>query len=317
MPYNSVTDRTDVDKLIPPDTAKEIQKHITEASAVLQLARRRPNIPRKEHTMPVFSTKPTAYFVDGDTGYVQTTEAAWTNVTLTAEMLSVIIPIPDNVIADSEYDLWGELQPEVEEAMGVAIDAAVLFGTNKPSSWPTALVTAAAAKSQAVDLSTTIAGGGDLYDAILGENGVHSLLEVDGFMPTGQIAALTLRAKIRGLRDANGQPIFARAPESRTGYTLDGVDIAFPKNGAFDAATALLVAGQWDELVWALREDMTFRIYSEGVVTNDSGIVQLNLMQQNAKALKVTMRLGFALPNPVNRVNSNSTTRYPFATLVP
>lgn len=317
MAYNNVTDRTDVDRLIPYDVSREIQKNVTENSAVLQLARRRPNIPRKEHIIPVFSTKPTAYFVDGDTGYVQTSEAAWTNVTLTAEMLSVLIPIPDTVFNDADYDLWAELRPEIEEAMGVAVDAAQLFGTNKPSSWPTALVTAAAAKSQSVDLSTTITGGGDLYDAILGESGVHALLEADGFMPTGQIAALSLRGKIRGLRDANGQPIFARMPESRTGYTLDGVDIAFPKNGAFDAATALLLAGQWDQLVWALREDMTFRIYSEGVVTDNTGAVQLNLMQQNAKAMKVTMRLGFALPNPVNRVNSNSTTRYPFATLVP
>jgi hypothetical protein len=34
-------------------------------------------------------------------------------------------------------------------------------------------------------------------------------------------------------------------------------------------------------------------------------------------ALKLHMRLGFQLPNPINRVNTNAATRYPFAVLVP
>jgi len=32
-------------------------------------------------------------------------------------------------------------------------------------------------------------------------------------------------------------------------------------------------------------------------------------------ALRVVMRLGFQLPNPINRVNATAATRYPFAYL--
>jgi hypothetical protein len=32
-------------------------------------------------------------------------------------------------------------------------------------------------------------------------------------------------------------------------------------------------------------------------------------------AIMLTLRLGFALPNPINRVNGTAATRYPFAYL--
>ena len=34
-------------------------------------------------------------------------------------------------------------------------------------------------------------------------------------------------------------------------------------------------------------------------------------------AIRAVMRLGWALPNPVNRVNATEATRYPFAILLP
>jgi len=33
-------------------------------------------------------------------------------------------------------------------------------------------------------------------------------------------------------------------------------------------------------------------------------------------ALRAVMRLGWQLPNPINRINPNDATRYPFAVLV-
>jgi hypothetical protein len=45
------------------------------------------------------------------------------------------------------------------------------------------------------------------------------------------------------------------------------------------------------------------------------GNVVYNLMQQRMAAIMVVMRLGFALPNAINRVNPTLATRYPFAVL--
>src|SRR4030095_14358452 len=143
MPYNSLIDRTESAPLIPEDVSREIIKGVTEKSATLKLFRHR-QMTRAQQRMPVLSTLPTAYFVTGDTGLKQTTEQAWSNKFLDAEEIAAIVPIPLNVLADTDYDLWAEIKPNLEEAIAVALDDAVFFGTNKPASWPTAVIPAAA-----------------------------------------------------------------------------------------------------------------------------------------------------------------------------
>jgi len=46
-----------------------------------------------------------------------------------------------------------------------------------------------------------------------------------------------------------------------------------------------------------------------------AGNIIYNLAQQDMVALRAVMRLGFALPNPINRMNPTAATRYPFAVL--
>jgi len=41
----------------------------------------------------------------------------------------------------------------------------------------------------------------------------------------------------------------------------------------------------------------------------------LNLMQQDAIALRFTMRLGFQVPNPINRLQATEGSRSPFGVL--
>ena len=52
------------------------------------------------------------------------------------------------------------------------------------------------AASQTVDLSTQVAAGDDLYDTLLGASGIVSLIEADGYMVNGHIAALAMRGKL-------------------------------------------------------------------------------------------------------------------------
>lgn len=287
----------------------------------MQLARRLPNMSRNQHRIPVLSSLPDAYFVNGDTGLKQTTEMEWSNVYINAEEIAVIVPIPEAVLDDADYDIWAEARPQIEEAFGRAIDMAVYFGTNRPTNWPTGIVTQAVAAGNDVDLSNVVGAGGDIYDALLGETGVWADVENDGYAVTGAVSTLSMRGRLRGLRDSQGNPIFKSVQgqggvQGATSYELDGVPINFLRNISEAEATALLIAGDWNRVVYSIRQDMTFKLLDQAVIQNNDGSIKYNLAQQDMVALRVVMRLGWALPNPASRVNTNASTRCPFGVLV-
>jgi len=315
----AIISRTDATALMPEDVTRTIIAGIPGASAVMSLATRLPNMSRAQQRIPVLSTLPQAYFVTGDTGLKQSTRAAWDNKYLNAEELAVVLPIPENVMADADYPIWDQVRPWIVSAMGAAFDAAVLFGTNAPSSWPSSINVGAAAASQTYSVAAPVTGNGqtdqDYYDFILGPNGINAMVEADGFMVTGHVMAMNMKSRLRGLRDSNGQPIFMTSLQDRTRYALDGADVEFPVNGAMDAATALDFAGDWKQLVYAMRQDITFKVFTEGVVTDGAGNVILNLMQQDAVAIRVVMRLAWQVPNPINQLQATEASRYPFAVL--
>lgn len=321
MAYNDVISRTDAAALIPEDVSRQIVQGAAEQSSIMQLATRLPDMNRAQRRIPVLSTLPTAYFVDGDTGLKQTTEVKWGNKYVDAEELAVIVPIPEAVLNDQDYDIWGEIRPRIQEAFGKAFDAAVLFGTNAPSSWPDDLHTAAVAASHTVDLSAAETDG-DIYDAILGAGGVLSLVEEDGFAVNGHVADLTMRAKLRSLRASTGEPIFQRSMDRQdvqgsTRYELDGEPIYFPRNGSMDATTALMFSGDWTQLVYAMRQDITYKVLDQAVIQDGAGNIVYNLAQQDMVALRAVIRLGWQVPNPINRLEETEANRYPFALLVP
>lgn len=317
MPYDSVIDRTGAAALIPEDVSREIIQGVPEQSAVMQLARRLPNMSRKQQRLPVLESLVTAYFVTGDTGLKQTAQVEWGNKYIDAEELAVIVPIPEAVLDDADYDIWGEIRPLIVEAMGAAFDAAVLFGTNAPAAWPDDVLTAAAAASHTIDLSTRVGAGDDIYDVIMGETGLIALVEADGYMPNGHLAAMTMRAKLRGLRDDSGQPIFLRSMQEGGRYELDGEPILFPRNGAINPATALMFTGDWTKLVYSMRQDITYKMLDQAVIQDQAGNILYNLAQQDMVALRAVMRIGWQVPNPLTRMNLTEATRYPFSALVP
>lgn len=314
MPYNSIISRSNAQSLIPEAVSNEVIEALPTTSSFLGLGRRLANMPSNVTRLPVIDVLPTAYFVSGDTGLKQTTNMAWANKFLNAEELAAIVPIPESVLSDTDYDIWGDIRPRITEAMGAVIDRAVYYSTNKPANWPTGIVPAAVAAGNSVSQATNT---GDLYDELLGVDGVHAKVEEDGFMVTGAVAALTMKAKMRGLRDENGLPIFNRNPQSRFGYEIDGVPLEFPANGAMDASTAPYIAGDFSQAVYSMRSDLQYKILDQAVLTDNTGTIIYNLAQQDMIALRVVMRLAWQVPNPVNLVNGNNSTRYPFAVLLP
>lgn len=306
-----IIDRTGAASLIPEENAREIIQGVVTQSAVLQRGRKLPNMSSKTYKMPVLDMLPIAYFVNGDTGAKKTTKQAWDKKFITAEEIAVIVPIPEAVLDDSDYDIWGEVKPRVIEAFGKVIDGAVLFDLDKPSTWRDGVVTTATKAGSVVTLAT----GDDLYDKIMAEEGIIAKIEESGYFVNGHMADISMRAKLRGLKDTTGNPIFKSDMQNGTTYSLDGSPMNFPNNGAFDKSKALMISGDFSQLVYAIRQDITFKLFTEGVVQNTDGSIAYNLMQNDMVALRAVMRLGWEIPNPINSMKTDKTKRCPFAIL--
>lgn len=308
-----IISRDNLSGLIPEPISREIIQGATEGSAVLSMGRRLPNMSSKTQVLNVLDSLPIAYFVDGDTGAKKTTNMAWDKKKIYAEEIAVIVPIPEAVLDDSNYDIWGEVRPRITEAFGKVIDGAILFGTNKPTNWRTALVPAAVSAGNVVTQAATP----KIYDDIMGVDGLIAKVEESGYLPTGAMSAVKMRAQLRGLLDTTGQPIFKTDMQGRTQYALDGVPMTFPMNGAFDPAQALMIVGDFSQLTYAIRQDITFKVFTEGVVQNTDGSIAYNLMQNDMVALRAVMRLGWEIPNPINAYNADLSNYFPFAVYKP
>ena len=307
----NIIDRTGAESLIPIQESNEIIQGTIAQSAVLSRGRKLANMTSKQYKMPVLDMLPIAYFVNGDNGQKKTTKQAWDKKFITAEEIAVIVPIPEAVLDDSEYDIWGEVKPRVTEAFGKVIDSAVLFGENKPNTWREDVVTTAT-KANAV---VTLGSSDSLYDKIMAEDGVIAHVEDCGYFVNGHMADISMRAKLRGLKNANGDPLFKQDLQGTTQYALDGSPMNFPNNGAFDKSKALMISGDFSQLVYSIRQDITFKLFTEGVVQNTDGTIAYNLMQNDMVALRAVMRLGWEIPNPINALKTDKTKRCPFAIL--
>lgn len=311
----NIIDRNALSGLIPEPVTREIMQGAIAESAVLRLGRRLANMSSKTQTINVLDALPSAYFVNAEatnTGagdsFKQTTNMAWADKKIHAEEIAVIVPIPEAALDDADYDIWGEVKPRLVEAFGKVIDGAILFGAKKPGTWREGVVPAAIAAGNGVPVST------DIYSDIMGEDGLISKVELDGFVPNGVMSAIQMRGRLRSLRDTAGQPIFKSDMQGATRYGLDGMDMYFPMNGAFDPNQAQMIVGDWSQLVYAIRQDMTFKIFTEGVIQDpDTKEIVYNLMQNDMVALRAVMRLGWEIANPVNAFNADITNPFPFS----
>lgn len=292
------------DQLVPDQQVSEILQTAPEESVVLNRART-VRMSSKKSKQPVLATLPEAYWVDGDTGLKQTDSVTWGGITMTAEELAVIVPIPDAVIDDANVPLWDEVRPLIREAMGKAVDQAALFGTNKPASWPTAIIPGAIAAGNVSQLSAS----NNLADAFAEVAGQTS---EGGFSVNGFATRPGLNWKLRTLKDTNGGYLFG-APTAGGNATLFGYTLDEVRNGAWDATVAEGLALDWSKFVVGIRQDITYDLFREGVISDAAGKVILNLMQQDTKALRVVFRVGFQVAVPATRLGGT----YPAGVVTP
>lgn len=309
----NIVNRQNAEAIIREQVVSTILQDAPKQSTFLSLATKLPNMTSNQTRMRVLDFLPTAYWVNGDTGMKQTTTQAWDNVYINAGELAVIVPIPEAVLDDAEFDIFGEITPRINEAIGQKVDQAIFFGLNRPAEWQNDIITLA---RQAGNNVADVAGK-DMYDKTLGEGGVFSKVEECGYMVKGCLAAMGMKAKLRSLRDKNGGLLFKNDMQGTTQYALDGAPMYFPDNDSFDNSIAQLIVGDFSKAVYSIRQDVTVKLLSEGVIQDPTTReIVYNLAQQDMVALRVVFRMGWALPNPATRLNEDRTA-CPFAYLEP
>ena len=306
MSFNNSIQRGDISALVPEAVSTAILESTASQSAALNTFRRIP-MSSKQTRLPVLSVLPQAYWVDGDTGLKKTTQAAWANKYITAEELAVIVPIPEAVLDDANFDVLGMVAPMIAEAIARKLDAAVFFGDDKPASWPEAIVPGALAAGHVVTRGTNSAAEGGLAGDI---SDAFALVESDGFSVTATMADVSHRGRARNLRNANGDRLQEVTPESAY-----GVSTSYPMRGLWSNGVEF-ICGDMSQGLIAVRQDLTYKLLDQAVITDDEGAVVLNLAQQDAVALRVVARYGFQVANTIRHDNMNDATRYPFAVVV-
>ena len=294
--------KNDVSALIDEQVVSEIFEGAQKESKVLSMFRRLPNMSSDKTKLRVSDALPVAYFVDENTnnGRKNITKAAWKNVFLTAEEIAVIVPIKENLLNDASVDLWAEIRPQLTSAIAKTIDSAVFKGEGAPASWGEGIIPQIIAKGK------TVTESGKLYEDI---NKVMVEVEESGYDVNALLGGVGLKGKFRMMTDNNGQPLNTTEIGSLRREYLD--------NGSWDKETATLIAGDFNQAVYAIRSDVDYKVLTEAVIQEpSSGEILYNLAQEDMVALRVTFRMGYAIPNPVNALDGTET-RYPFAALVP
>jgi hypothetical protein len=63
-------------------------------------------VPHQILTATEMPTKPLSFFVSGEMGLLDTTRIVWKNKFLNAAEIASILPVPEFMLEDLNYDLW-------------------------------------------------------------------------------------------------------------------------------------------------------------------------------------------------------------------
>lgn len=304
--YNAQVSRVSSgsDALVPEPLFQQIFDSLPAASAVFGLVPEMQRIQMSALTerLAITSVLPTAYFTSGDTGLRQTTAMRWKNKELVAEELNAIAVVPKNYMADANTPIWDRVRPRLTEAIGDAIDEAIIFNMdgNKPTTWGPDIYHRAILASNYVhegygqDLGVAIARGGEL-------------LADDGYDLNGFVSKPGLNWRLVQLRSAlSGDPIFQTNLPGPIPTGIYGMPFRPLKNGAWNSTESTLIGGDWSEGMVGIREDMSFEVFDQGVISDGSGVVVYNLLQQRLVALMVTIRVAWQVANPANRLSGDT-----------
>lgn len=280
--------RAEVASLISEEYSGQTIKAATQGSTALA-AFPTVNMGTKTRNMPVLATIPEASWVSDtdNTGVKSQSKATWANQTLVAEELAVIVPVHENTLDDATEDILADLAALGGQAIGKALDAAIFFGTNKPTSWTSLDLHAAAVDAgHTVEAVDATAGNSDLWGAAMQ---VASLVSDAGFDASTAIAKRSLAFSLANLRNSNGDPVL-------TDEGLRGLDTYWSRNGAWSSTDATVLIADPSTVRIGVRQDVTVKFLDQATIGDGEGGL-ISLAERDMVALRFKARFAYVLGN--------------------
>ena len=254
--------------------------------------------------MPVLAALPTAGWVT-DTGASTdtkpTSKMSWKDKNLVAEEIAVIVPIHENTLADSKFDIWGQVRPLVVAEFGRVLDLAIFQGVNKPASW-----TDAALIPGAITAGNTLEATSDVAEDF---NDAFSLVENDEFDVNAVYTGRFMRSQLRGLRDSQNRPVYLDALRSDGDTSsIYGQDLFYVTNRSWDRNKAIALVGDRDAVTLGIREDVQVKLLDQATVGG------INLAERDMVAMRFKFRVAYATAYSTAGMAENA---YPFSVITP
>lgn len=254
--------------------------------------------------MPVLAALPTAGWVT-DTGASTdtkpTSKMSWKDKNLVAEEIAVIVPIHENTLDDSKFDIWGQVRPLVVAEFGRVLDLAIFQGVNKPASWTdAALIPGAIAAGNTLEATADVAE--DFNDAF-------SLVENDEFDVNAVYTGRFMRSQLRGLRDSQNRPVYLDALRSDGDTSsIYGQDLFYVTNRSWNRNQAIALVGDRDAVTLGIREDVQVKLLDQATVGG------INLAERDMVAMRFKFRVAYATAYSTAGMAENA---YPFSVITP
>lgn len=291
----------DFSGIIPTEYSRQIIEEAVSTSVVLRLPTTQVPMGTKVAQMPVPRAFPKAAWTSASNPRKPYTDLKLGLESITAEEVAAVVAIPDAMIEDLDINIWAWVRPRLAEAIGFALDAAVLFGTDAPPTFPVGgVVGDALATAAGVDVVGTV-------------NDAMSAVERQGLNVTGHAADLAVKGALRGVRDDSGALLLGSTQVASGSIdTLYGVPIAYEP---FQETEPDFITGAWQNLIIGVRQDIRYELNRAAVLADGDGKVVISGFQDNMTPLKVWARFGCALVNPVTPRTPDGAKPFAVATL--
>lgn len=202
-----------------------------------------------------------------------------------------IVPVSDTLLEDSAIDLWNDITGRFARAAAKREDQLV-FSENDTDDDVYGILNAAGTAQLSVGAS---------IDNFAGTSGADKLNEMMYEVPSPSMSNgryylhRTVLGRVQRMKDSQGRYIWSPGINGAAAGTIWGMPYTLtevlPSLNEIEDGDAFMVFGDLRNTTLSIRVPMQTKFFDSGVITDGDGNVLLNLMQQDAQAIRARLRM--------------------------